>query len=346
MMKLPKAYAKSVRKQSIDMTLSVNPLGCSPRALQAVRKSTREAVSLYPDAEILTGSIAQKFNVSEDNILLGNGSEMLIKLVSQAFVRKGEIAAVEEGSFFLFSKEPLISGGRIRFITVGSVKKMKQRPAILFIANPTTPGGIDRSDEALCATIDAIDPKIAVIDEANAEFRSGTMITRLRTSKNLIILRTFSKAFGLAGLRIGIAFGNADLIETMNEYIQPFPLTAPALAAAGAALADDEFIRKTRRFVAEERAFLTKALTKRGFSVSPSVTNNLFVSRSDNAAVVKALEQNGVSVIDGTFFPGNKIPGFRISLKDRQTNRLFLQKLDEALACVTQYNLLPSKEVL
>ncbi len=345
-MKLPKAYATSVRKRTIDMTLSVNPLGCSPRVLEALTAVPMTEVSRYPDTDSFITLLAATYGITKENCILGNGSEMLIKLVSQAFLTPGDTVFVEAGSFFLFSKEPQLCGATVRFFDASSVTKRRSRPALLFMANPTTPGGIERSTVQLNAVIDAINPRVVVIDEANAEFCDTTMIDTLRARKNLVVLRTFSKVYGLAGLRIGAAFGNDRVIRRMKEIIQPFPVSMQAIKAAQAALSDKAFIEKTKRFIASERRKMTQALIQRGFRVSASVTNNLFVSRSDNAAVIRALATRGVSVIDGKFFPGNTTKGFRISIKDKRTNGEFLKRLDAALACVSKNNLLPSKEVI
>jgi histidinol-phosphate aminotransferase len=139
-----------------------------------------------------------------------------------------------------------------------------------------------------------------------------------------------------------MALGNAKRIAEINEFQQPFPVSSVALIAAEAALKDTAFLRATKQFIASERSFLTKALTKRGFQVSQSITNNLFVSRADNQKIILALAAKDVSVIDGTFFPDNKLVGFRISLRDKKTNRTFLARLDEALACLTPNKLLRS----
>jgi len=289
------------------------------------------AISAYPDPTPLIESLAKAFRFGKQGILLGNGSEQLIKLVSQAFLTPGDLAMVEAGSFFLFSKEPALAGGTVKFFDFTAPRRSKIRPALLFIANPTTPGGINRTNAAIREVIDLINPRVAVVDEANGEFRDETMISEIQNRKNIIVLRTFSKVFGLASLRIGMAFGKPKLIEKMSEFLQPFPVTSVGLAAAAAALADTEFIERTKRFVSRERAVLTRELTARGFTVSPSVTNNLFVSRPDNARIIRGLARRNVSVIDGAFFPGNSSPGFRISLKDRKTNRAFLRILDEVL---------------
>lgn len=328
------------------MTLSVNPLGCSPMAMRAIRSITIQDVSTYPDQSDLLRALTIRFRVRKNMILLGIGSEQLIKLVCQTFLRTGDTVFVEQGSFFLFSKEPELFGNRVILFDLNTTPKPANRPSLLFLANPTTPGGEDRSDAEILTGVDRINPKIVVIDEANGELRSTTFISRLRQRNNLIVLRTFSKTLGLAGLRVGMAFGNQKRISKMSAFQQPFPVSSIGLVAAKAALRDRAFVKKTTAFFDSERAFLTRALQKRGFGVSLSVTNNLFVSRCDAQSIISELQKSGTSVIDGTFFPGCRKSGFRISLRDKQTNRKFLKAIDKALSCLNKKNLLPSKEVL
>lgn len=345
-MKLPKAYATNVQKKSIDMTLSVNPLGCSPRVLRAARRVNMKDICLYPDQSALLQRLASNLRVRNGNILLGTGSEQLIKLACLTFLQGGGTAAVEAGSFFLFSREPMLTKADTVFFDFDLPRKLRSKPDLLFIANPTTPGGCDRSSSDIVRIIDSLSPKIAVIDEANGEFGTSPLIPEIAKRPNLIVLRTFSKALGLAGLRIGMAVGNTQAITNMSKFQQPFPVSSVALRAAEAALNDTVFLRKTTRFVTRERKFLTDELVKRGLRVSPSVTNNLFITGKNIRRIIRLLAEKNVSVIDGTFFPKNMQPGFRILLRDKKTNRAFLARLDEVLACLTPNKLLRSKEVV
>lgn len=345
-MKLPKAYATQVKKRSVDMTTSVNPLGCSPRVLKAFGRIRVSDIAKYPDQQPLIRALAGQFGVNKGCIILGTGSEQLIKLIAATYTKKNSRVAVESGSFFLFSREPSLLGADIRLFDATDQTTVPRKPDLLFMANPTTPGGVNRSVAQLLSVIDAMQPKIAVIDEANGEFTDQTVIPQIRTRTNLIVLRTFSKALGLAGLRVGMAFANRDIINKLNDFQQPFPVSSTALIAANAAMNDAVFLERTKRFIAAERIFLTRRLTQRGFLVTRSVTNNLFVMRNDAKAVIRMLAALDVSVIDGSFFPGNITKGFRISLRDKRTNRKFLARLDEALACLSTKKLLGSKEDL
>jgi histidinol-phosphate aminotransferase len=345
-MNIPKAYATTVTKQAIDMTLSINPLGCSPRAQEALRALTLKDLSTYPNQQPLLAALATFFRIPATSIVLGSGSEQLIKLICQTFVRSNSTVLVEEGSFFLFTSEPLLQNATVTYTSIPPKEIQAIRPSVLFIANPTTPGGINRTNKELLAVIKRLKPRVVVVDEANGEFRKETMISELKKVNNLIVLRTFSKALGIAGLRIGFAISNPRVSAKLAQFQQPFPVTTPAIVAAEAALSDRDFLNRTLLFVSKERKFLTNALETRGFRVSASITNNLFVSSIQNTTIINKLQKLGVGVIDGAFFPNNPQQGFRISIKDRKTNRAFLARLDEVLACLPTAKLLGSKEEL
>ena len=173
-----------------------------------------------------------------------------------------------------------------------------------------------------------------MIDEANGEFWKESFINTNNFTQNVIVLRTFSKVLGLAGLRIAFACSNKILIDKLKEVQQPFPVSEIAILAATEALKDKQFITKTIAFISEERTLLNDELRRRGFKVSNSVTNNIFVETTNAGKIVTELKLRGVSVISGSFFPKNQLEGFRISIKDKKTNRQFLNKLDEVLTCI------------
>ena len=342
-MKLPILYAQMTDRQSVDLTLSVNPLGCSPLVLDKLRKIGAKEVSIYPLPDKLLTKLAIRFGVQKDNILLGSGSEQLIKLIAQSFIQPGDPVFIERGSFSLFVKESLLAKGKISLTTLSRI--MKSDAKLIFLANPKTPTGEVIPQEVI-KQIQKRTTGILVVDEANGEFIDDSSIRLSVNNSNLLVLRTFSKAFGLAGLRIGLAIGSKELVGQLKQVQQAFPVSQIAILLAQAALKDMEFIERTRRLITRERIFLQTELKKRGLGVSNSVTNNLFVSFPKANTLIEQLSRQGVSVINGSFFPGMKTPGFRISLKDRQTNQLFLKKLDKALGCLESKKLLRSKEEL
>lgn len=344
-MQLPKLYTEQVNKGSIDLTLSVNPLGCSARALKVLKKLTVNDLSNYPDTKDLVNFLAKNFRVAPGDVLLGNGSEQLIKLISQTFLSEGDLALVQVSSFALFTKEAKLTGAKTKFFDPANSRR-GVNPKLIFLSNPSTPTGEVFSARTLVNLTEKFPKSIIVIDEANGEFNTESFLNNAVKSTNVLVLRTFSKVLGLAGLRVGVVFGPTRLIKNLAETQQPFPVSSVALKLAATALRDKAFVNKTKKFIAFERAKLTEELTNRGLTVSNSVTNNLFIGTPFAKRLIKELSKLGVSVIDGSFFPGLTDPGFRISIKDQKTNRLFLQKLDLAISCIKNKKLLRSKEVI
>ena len=330
-MKLPNVYASTVKKRPIDMTLSENPLGCSPRALEAVRQITTKDIADYPDQAMLIRSTANRFAIQTDNLCIGNGSEQLIKLIAQTFLTTGDTALVQSGSFSIFTKECMLTGAKVTLLDIQKPRKLKKNPKVLFLCNPNNPTGEPIPDAILQKIISLFPETIIVIDEANAEFTGTTSIPQAIKNDNMLILRTCSKALGLAGLRIGFCIGGQTLIQKLKVTQQPFSISSPSIKMSIAALKDTIFLQKTIAFVKEERINMKTLLTKKGLTVSNSVTNTLFISTRSASKIICRLNTLGVSVIPNTFFPGLTTPGFRIALRDKKTNKLFLEKLDLAI---------------
>ncbi len=344
-MNIPKIYAQNIKKQKIDLSLSENPLGCSPLVALTLKKLTIKDVSNYPSTDNLIAKISQKFKINSKNIIIGNGSEQLIKIICQAFVNKGTPVLVQRGSFGLFTRECLLVGGKVKFFTPEDLLKTTQTAKVIFLCNPNNPTGEVIANDLINKIIQTNPDTIVVIDEANGEFIKNSLLQQAVEKPNCIVIKTFSKVFGLAGVRIGFAVGGENLIKTISAFQQLFPVSAIANCLALTSLEDEEFVTKTIKFMNVERRFLTQELENRNLTVSKSVTNNLFIEISQTDKLVKKLNLLGVSVINGSFFPGMKKSGFRISIKKREINKQFLKRLDLALSLLNKQKLLTSKNI-
>ncbi|MFH0749643.1 MAG: histidinol-phosphate transaminase [Candidatus Gottesmanbacteria bacterium] len=330
-MNIPNVYASAVKKQQLDMTLSENPLGCSPRAMQALQQLTMKDIATYPDTSPLLAAAGKRFGVKPSCMLVGNGSEQLIKLAAQTFLKPESTALVQSGSFSVLSKECLLTDASVTLCDVNDLATQTINPDVVFLCNPNNPTGEIIPKKTINRIIAAFPNAVIVIDEANAEFSGQTTIPVAIKKQNVLILRTCSKAFGLAGLRVGFLIGNPMLVKKLNIAQQVFPISSLSVTLASAAINDRDFAEKTIAFIKKERISMMSALKKRGFIVSQSVTNTLFVSTPRAKTLIAALNDNGVSVVANTFSPGLRTPGFRIALRDTKTNRMFLQKLDAAI---------------
>ncbi|TVS13025.1 MAG: histidinol-phosphate transaminase [Wenzhouxiangella sp.] len=302
---------------SIKLASNENPLGASPLALAAIRDKL-EDLWLYPDANgfELKQALARKHDVEPDCITLGNGSNDVLVFLAQAFLQPGLEAVFSQYCFAVYpiacqmvgadmrvapalaaeSGMPLGHDLRALYQCVGPDTRM------VFIANPNNPTGTWLDGRRLKDFVGSLPPHtICVIDEAYTEYadpeRLGNAAGWLGEFPNLVVTRTFSKAYGLAGLRVGYALSNPGLADLLNRVRPAFNVNSLALAAAGAALEDRAFIERSRQVNAEGMAQLTAGFEKLGLNVVPSAANFLLVGfDQDTAAINEELLRAGVIV--------------------------------------------------
>jgi histidinol-phosphate aminotransferase len=267
-----------------------NPLGPSPRALEAARAALAQ-VNLYPDgsAFALHGALAAHHGVTPAEVFVGNGSNELIELLVRTFVLDGEEVLVSAQSFVAYKLAANAHGRTLmeapmkaRFhYDLDAIKKLLSRKTkLVFLANPDNPTGSWFSEKDLLPLLDAA-PKdtLVVLDEAYAEYVDAPgyqdSLALRKKYPNLIVLRTFSKIHGLAGLRVGYGLARPDLVEYLDRVRAPFNVNHVAQAAAAAALSDKEHVEKSRALVLEQRPVLAAGLEKLGATVVPSQGNFL-----------------------------------------------------------------------
>lgn len=331
-----------------DLSLSENPLGCSPKVFSVLKKSLSD-IHKYPDpaSSRLKNALSDKFAIAQDSIVVTNGSEALIDLIPRAFLNPGDEVILPVVNFPLIERMVILNRGRAVFskmtssfdIDIADIKKkVTKKTKIVFLCNPNNPTGKVLPRRQILALAKAISPILLVVDEANIEFGGDSVVKAVKRQQNIFVIKTFSKGFGLAGLRIGIGFGPKELIAAMDAIRQPFGLHALAEHAAIAALNDVDFIEKTRKHMNREREFLTKQLRKRGFEVVDSQANNLLV-RVDklfgtSTRFCELLSQKGVSVVNCNSFRGLGEKFIRVSPRKRFVNREFLRVVDTLLSLV------------
>lgn len=332
-------------KLPIDLSLSENPLGCSPKVLSSLKKVSQVDCFDYPDPDSnrLKAALSEKFGVDPNRLFIANGSESIIKLLPQVLLDPEDEVIIPKLTFPMLEKAVRMAGGKVVLsdmtkqldIDLMDIKnKITDKTRLIFICNPNNPTGrvIDR--EFLLGFMRSVKP-LVIVDEANIEFGGETVIGDSNTIENLIVLRTFSKGFGLAGFRVGFCVARQEIIKSLRQVGQPFAVAVLSQRAAIAALSDDKFIKKTKSFMGRERVFLTNELRKRSFEVINSQANNLLVKVTklfdSSDEFVAKLNKQGVSVVNGTSFKflGN---GFvRISPRTRKTNKLLVTAIDNIL---------------
>jgi histidinol-phosphate aminotransferase len=335
-------------KGAVKLGSNENPLGPSPKALEAARAALAD-VHRYPDSSgmPLRRALAKRFGVPAGRILLGAGASELIDLVVRAFVDPGQEVVVPAGIFRMIPIAVGRSGGRL--VTVPARSDLKPDiPAlrrhigddtkVVALANPNNPTGAYMTRAELEEYFDGLPGHVlTILDEAYFDFADGIVpdypngLDFLAAGHAVVVLRTFSKISGLAGLRIGYCFAPEDVTGALHKVREPFNTTSVAQAAALAALDDDDHRQRVRAHVVEERSFLAGELTKRGFPPRPSIGNFLLVEVGRPFAPLEPeLARRGVIVrpMGGWGFPN----AFRLSVGMRAENQRFLAALDELIA--------------
>jgi histidinol-phosphate aminotransferase len=332
------------QRYSVDLSLTENPLGFSKKVLEVIEKEKKN-ISRYPDPfySELKGALAKKLGISKKNFIFGAGADGLIENVVRVLVNPGDEVVMPELTFLNASFAAVIAGGKPVFSKMRKDfhidfedlrKRISKKTKVVFICNPNNPTGLVESKDKILDLVRSL-RVFVVVDEANIEFGGDSVIKHVNQLKNLIVIRTFSKGYGLAGMRIGYCVGDEKLIHYIWRLRPPFVNTYLSQKAALAALEDDEHIRKSREYVARERDFLGKELSKRGFLVVPSQANcflmrvtPLFKSSTKFSGL---LHRHDCSVVDGKYFRGLGMDYVRIAPRLHSTNVKFLKIVDSCL---------------
>lgn len=330
-----------------------NPLGAAPAVTQALADAAAQC-ALYPDASCgeLRTALAAQLGVDGRNLVFGNGSEDLLGIVSRVFLDHGDEAVTVLPSFGLHLIYPRAAGAEVRGVPMtagmridvdGLLAALGPRTRLLMFSCPSNPVGCTLQTTELQRILDGLpDHCLLVFDEAYYEYAQHEQdypdcLAMLRASgKPFLLLRTFSKAYALAGLRVGYGVtSDARLAELIDRLRTPFNVNRAAQAAAVAALADEAHLRASVEHVAAQRRRIDSALRERGLLPAPSAANFLFFETAFEAELLnQALLRQGVIVKPW------REPGYtrwlRVSVGSREDNDLFLLALDRALQELTQ----------
>ena len=270
------------REGKLRLDFNENTIGCSPTVLRALRSINREQLAMYPEYEASVKRLARRIGVRPSEMLLTNGVDDALRLLMETMVQPGDTVLIPEPTFSMYRFFAQVAGARIETVRYDAamtfplddtLRALKRSPRILFISNPNNPTGTFLERPALARILDAAKRTLVLVDEAYFEFCGVTVLPWIRERGNLIVARTFSKATGLAALRLGALFARADLADALRRAFTPYPVSAAALVAAEAALADQNFLRSYIRQVRESRWSLARGLERLGARVFPSGAN-------------------------------------------------------------------------
>lgn len=328
----------------IKLASNENPLGCSSKAVQAIMELS-DKVNLYPDPSVflLKQRIAQKWGVSSDEIICGTGSDLLIRVLCSAVINPGDESIVGAVTFSRYADSTQLMGGKVIHVAMkdnaldieamtGSITKSTK---IIWLCNPNNPTGTIFTGKQLERVISKIPEDILIVmDEAYYEYVTDEeypeSLSLISKYPNLVVLRTFSKAYGLAGLRVGYGICNKELAKHFNAIIGPFDVNIIAQAAASAAIEDAGFIQKSFEMNSESKEYFYKELDSIGLSYIKTQANFMMIKViPDDYSVFLELLKKGIIVKAGSTL---KMPGYlRVSTGTMEQNKKFIEALKEVL---------------
>ena len=333
-------------KNVIKLASNENPLGPSPKAVEALQRSLSR-LSYYPDGNCyyLKEALAEKLSLDPEQLIIGNGSDEILSLITRAYVNPGDQSLSASPSFSEYDFAMRVLGGEPRTVPLrgdnfaydlqSMAESLGERTRLIFICSPNNPTGSVTDAAALDRFIMGLPGDIlTVLDQAYYEysdqFGADSGLEYVRAGRPVIVLRTFSKIYGLAGLRVGYGAAPANIAADLNRVREPFNVNSVAQTAALAALEDEEHLQRSRALAAEGRAQLGVGLRKLGLEPVPTQANFYFVDvKFDSRRVFQELMQRGVIVRTGDIF-GH--PTFiRVTFGTAEQNRLFLEALAEVL---------------
>ncbi|SDF62845.1 histidinol-phosphate transaminase [Sporolituus thermophilus] len=325
----------------IKLSFNESPYGPSPRVAEALQQAARYVHWYHdPEGKELREKLAARYGVGSEQIFLANGADEAITLIAQAYLSPGDEAVIPAPTFGACAFSTRLVGATPVFVPVrqdlaidlaAMAQAVTPRTKLVYLCNPNNPTGMMTGGDELRRFVAGLPEHVVVlIDEAYAEFVTDPAylsgISLLPDHANVVAVRTFSKIYGMAALRLGYGIARPELVATVNRVRNPFNVNFLAHMAALAALADDDFHRLVAARNAEQRRRLTDAFTAMGWQVCPSQTNFLFADTGqDSAALCLALARQGIIIRPGH---GWQRPSFvRITVGSPEQNDKLLAAL-------------------
>lgn len=333
-----------VSEGAIKLDRNENPLGPPQRVIKALGEAL-PTIHRYPptDYQAIQMKIADYAGLKRENVFIGDGSSKIIDCIVKMFVDPGDEVIISPPTFAMYEIYTWLANGSIRFVRKkddfgwdmdGIINSITTKTKLAFICSPNNPTGRTISEDEIRPIVE--ENLVVVLDEAYVEFARGSLSRLVEERENVIVLRTFSKAFGLAGLRIGYALAAPELVGTMKRVASPYSVDAFALVAGETVLDDIGYLEETKKVVTAGRTFLYKELNGIDrVTAYPSEANFLLV-RIDGTSrdIVKALAERGVIVRDCSETRGLGPNFIRITVGTMAENQRLVEEMEKVLSVV------------
>lgn len=331
-------------KNIVKLASNENPLGPSPKAIEAM-KAAAEKVALYPDGNCfaLKNAVAKHLGVGTDQLTFGCGSDEVIHVIGLALLEDGDEVLTADATFSQYEAASLLNEcpcckvplEEYTYDIDAMIEQINERTKLIFIANPNNPTGTFVTHEQIEKLLSKMPERcVLVLDEAYYEYINHPSypngLKLVEEGKNIILLRTFSKAYGLAGLRIGYGVSTPEITGYIERCRQPFNVNSIAQAAALAALADQDHVKKSIEVNNEGKKYLYQEFDRLGLSFAPSEGNFVwFDLKMDSVHVFKEMLRRGVIIRTGDIFGAPTHA--RVSVGTPEENTRFIKALEEVI---------------
>jgi histidinol-phosphate aminotransferase len=339
--KLSPYHSPITSRAGLSLDLNESMAGCSPRVLARLRSLSAADLSLYPQREVGERLVANFLGIAPKQVLLTNGMDEALSLLFTTYLDPGDELLFADPTFVMYPMlgealgakvVRLQSGEDMALPVAGLLARISSQTHVIAIANPNNPSALAASRADLLNITEAAPDAAVLIDEAYFEFCGETLIPDLRSHPNLFVARTFSKVYGLAGLRLGVLTGAAEQIDYLRRLSLPFNVNSVVLACLEEALADRAFVSEHVAQVKRGRERLAQLFEELGLRFWPSQTNFVLVRMGANAkAFVESMQRRGVLVRDLSANPGC-VGSVRITVGTPQQMDGVLPAIREAIA--------------
>lgn len=330
-------------RKGLRLDFNENTVGCSPRVLERLRSLDSEQLAKYPERAAVETVVADFLRVKSSELLLTNGVDEAIHLLCETYIEPGDEAFIIVPTYSMYRIYATAAGATLvsaplragfRFSADDVIRRITKRTRLIAIANPNNPTGTVASMEDLLAIARSAPEAAVLIDEAYFEFYGETMLRAWERAPNIFVARTFSKAYGLAGLRIGVLAGSAEQMGAVRRVASPYNVNAVALACLPEAIADQSYIDRYVEGILEARVRLERSLEASGIQFWSSRANFVLMRSGQSSAeasrFVEFMRQRGILVRDRSADPGCE-GCVRITLGPREHADKLLSALQETL---------------
>jgi len=304
---LPAYHPPLAGRDGLRLDFNENTVGCSPRVLARLRQIAPDDLARYTERGPVEERVADFLGIASPELLLTNGVDEAIHLLCETYLEAGDEALIVVPTYSMYRIYMMAAGAEVISVAAGQdfrfpiedlCNRITERTRLIAIANPNNPTGTVAREEELMRIVRAAPGAAVLVDEAYFEFYGQTVLSRRREFTNLFVARTFSKAYGLAGLRIGVLVGDANQMRAVRRVSSPYNVNAIAIACLPEALRDQEYIQKYVAEVRESRARLEHALEAAGVRFWPSQANFVLALVGAAAAFVEGMQRRGILVRD------------------------------------------------